>query len=58
MRCTCCNAQFNPALIRDDDGTVRFEEMCSSCRGKVDPSAYNPNWEHEAISERPIQLYE
>lgn len=58
MRCTCCNAPFSPAIIRVSGVFTGFEEMCSSCRGKTNTTTYSPDWEHESISEKPIQLYD
>lgn len=58
MRCRCCNAPFDPSIIKSKDGKVIFEDMCSSCRSKVNPTTYAPEWEHADICDRPIELYE
>lgn len=56
MRCKCCNTPFEPSIKRID-GKVYFEELCSNCRSKTDPSGYSPEYQHVAITDRPLELY-
>lgn len=58
MRCICCNSPFTPTLIRHKQGKVTFETMCTFCKADSQINNYTPDWEHSAISELPIVLYE